>query len=81
MKQWPSWMGTVLYILFAGNVFFVKRLVDKIDTMESTVWSMRSEMAVLRISLDNAMINTRDCCVRKAFHGQAVRKRQEPVTI
>lgn len=39
---------TLIVVLFGMNIFFVKRLVDKIDSLESTVWQLRSDVAILQ---------------------------------
>lgn len=44
--------AALLAILFSGNVFFVKRLVDKIDSLETTVWTLRQDVVILSIKLD-----------------------------
>lgn len=36
-----------LGILFAGNLFFLKRLVDKIDDIEKITWALRQQVVVL----------------------------------
>lgn len=52
----PKWVvgitTTMISVLFAGNVFFVNKLVNKIDATEQIVWQLRQEIAVLKVSVD-----------------------------
>lgn len=43
----------LITLLVSGNLFFIKRLVDKIETMEATVWQLRQEVVVLSFRIDN----------------------------
>lgn len=53
----------ILFSIFlAGNAFFIKRLVDKIDSTEAIVWSLRQEVAVLKISIENIHSQTLKTC-------------------
>ena len=40
-------------LFLAGNLFFVKRLVDKIDSTESVVWQLRQNVVVLEVTVNN----------------------------
>lgn len=40
-------MAGIISILFAGNIFFVSRLVSKIDSIIDEVWGLRQEVTVL----------------------------------
>lgn len=53
LKLIVSTLGVLLSILFGGNVFFIKRLVDKIDSTEQTVAKLRQSVVVLEILFDN----------------------------
>lgn len=46
-------LGIALSILFASNTFFVKRLVDKLDSMELIVWQLRQDIVVLQAMSHN----------------------------
>lgn len=39
-------------ILLSGNIFFVKRLVDRLDSNEAMIFQLRQEMAVLSARFD-----------------------------
>ncbi len=57
--------GIVLSILFAGNVYFIKNLVDKLEQTETSVWQLKVEVAGLAARLG-------ECArIRKGdYHGQ-----------
>jgi len=42
----------VLVALLSVNIFFVKRLVDKLDSNEMMIFQLRQEMAVLSARFD-----------------------------
>lgn len=46
-------VGLLVSILFAGNVYFIKRLVDKIDSTEQMVVELRIEVAQLQRELQD----------------------------
>lgn len=46
-------LGIILTILFAGNVYFIKRLVDQIDSTEQMVVELRIQVAQLQLELQN----------------------------
>lgn len=39
-------------ILFAGNVFFVARLVEQLDGTREMVWQLRQEVVVLSAKVE-----------------------------
>lgn len=43
--------GIVLGLLFSGNIFFIKRLVDQLDKTGETMRRIEIEVAVLRTQL------------------------------
>lgn len=47
---WPVISGVVV-VLFSGNLYFAKRTIDRLDSIEQLAWSLRQEMAVLRATL------------------------------
>jgi hypothetical protein len=42
----------IISILFAGNIFFVARLVSKIDGVIDEVWSLRQQITLLNYRVD-----------------------------
>lgn len=54
LKSVASWCVVgLLTIMFSSNIFFVKRIVDKLDTTEQSVYALRVEIATLRTQLDD----------------------------
>lgn len=45
--------SAVLGILFAGNLFFINRLVTQLDVTSEIVRQLRQEVVVLRLTVDN----------------------------
>jgi hypothetical protein len=52
----PKWAqttgGVVISVLFAGNVFFVARLVDQLDATREMVWQLRQEVVLLTAKVE-----------------------------
>lgn len=52
-----SWMigciGLLITTLMAGNAFFIKRLVDRIDITNDMMWTLRQDVAIMKIAIDN----------------------------
>lgn len=48
------WVASLISVLFFMNGFFIKRLVDKIDSLESIVYSLRQEVAVMHATMEVA---------------------------
>ena len=38
----------IIAVLFTGNIYFVKRLVDKLESLEGIVWQLRQDVVVLQ---------------------------------
>lgn len=57
---WPVISGVVT-VLFAGNLYFAKRTIDRLDSIEQLAWSLRQEMAVLRATLTPATSTSLGC--------------------
>lgn len=57
----------MLSILFAGNVFFVARLVEKLDRTENAVWELKIQVISMKSSIDvfNEKIEQRAATVKK----------------
>jgi len=51
---------SVLVVLFSGNVYFVKKLVDKVESNEVIMFSLRQEVAVLNARFDTLAQVTRN---------------------
>jgi hypothetical protein len=53
----PLWAqaigGALIGILFAGNAFFVARLVEQLDGTREQVWQLRQEVVVLSSRVEN----------------------------
>lgn len=48
-KSIAKWvMATSIMMMLSSNVYFIKRLVDKIDSTEQTVYALREEIATLK---------------------------------
>ena len=61
-KEDLTWLKTtVIGLLLAGNGFFIKRLVDKLDANTEVTWQLRQDVVVLQ-----ALYNERkkNCIVR-----------------
>lgn len=43
---------TVLTLLVSGNLFFIKRLVDKLENVENMMWQQRQEITLLSYRMD-----------------------------
>lgn len=41
--------------LVGGNIFFIKRLVDKIESTELMVWSLRQDVVLLKYSVEHLL--------------------------
>lgn len=66
---------TFISLLFAGNVFFIKRLVDKLESTEAIVWELRQQVAILKITIDNMSIQSTSLCrKKKAHYGEAIQE-------
>lgn len=57
MVEFPSYLitltGIVFSLLLAGNIFFVKRLVERIDETACAVQKVQIDVAVLRERVSN----------------------------
>lgn len=47
-----SWGAMLIAILFSGNIFWLHRLIDKIDTLELSVWDLRQQVTILRVTIE-----------------------------
>ncbi len=47
-------MGTAIMCMLSSNVFFIKRLIDKIDSTEQTVYALREEIATMKAQINEA---------------------------
>lgn len=48
-KSMAKWvMATSFMMILSSNVYFIKRMVDKIDSTEQTVYALREEIATLK---------------------------------
>jgi hypothetical protein len=53
MPKWAQAIGgSIIAILFAGNVFFVARLVEQLDATREQVWALRQDVVVLTARMD-----------------------------
>lgn len=43
----------IIGVLFSGNIFFVKRLVDQLDSVREIVWQLRQDVVVLQTKGEN----------------------------
>ena len=39
---------SIIGVMLTGNVFFVKRLVDQLDSLREIVWQLRQDVVVLQ---------------------------------
>lgn len=51
MKSVDAMRDTLLAVLFASNVFFVKNLVDKLESTDASVQLLKIEVSVLTARL------------------------------
>lgn len=52
-KSIARWvMATAIMMMLSSNVYFIKRLVDKIDQTEQTVYALREEIATLKAQIN-----------------------------
>lgn len=42
---------SIIAVLFAGNVWFARRTVERLDSIELSVWAMKADIAVLQATL------------------------------
>lgn len=45
--------GFIISALLAGNMYFISRLIDKVDKIEETTWGLKQEVLVLKISFES----------------------------
>lgn len=45
-------VAAVITLLLSGNIYFVKRQLDRMDSMEMITFSLRQEVAVLSARFD-----------------------------
>lgn len=43
----------IIGCLFSGNIYFLKHSLDRLDSMESVVWGLKQEIAVLHATMSN----------------------------
>lgn len=57
MYEIPQWgvmfLGGVLSFMMGGNIYFVKRLVDRIDATANAVQNIQIDVAVLRSKISD----------------------------
>lgn len=46
-------IAMLITTLMAGNAFFIKRLVDRIDVTNDMMWTLRQDVAIMKIAIDN----------------------------
>lgn len=44
--------GFIIVALLSGNLFFVSRLIDKVERTEERVWELRQDIVVLQGAFD-----------------------------
>jgi hypothetical protein len=54
-KQILVYTATVtIGLLLSGNIYFVKRLVDKLDIIGEEVWTLRQQVTLLNYKVDHS---------------------------
>lgn len=48
---------SVVTLLLAGNTYFIKHSLDRLDSIETMVWSLRQEIAVLNATVSRTSHN------------------------
>lgn len=48
-------MSVIISLLFAGNIFFIVRLVDKVERAEESTWQLRQDVAIVKVTLDTLL--------------------------
>lgn len=49
LKQLIRWaLSGIISFLMMGNLFFIKRLVDRVDAQTDIVWQLRQDVVVLK---------------------------------
>lgn len=43
---------TVIGVLFAGNIFFITRLIAKTETLTDEMWNLRQQVTIITYRLD-----------------------------
>lgn len=52
LKSLLSWIGSALFtVLFLGNIYFMKRLVDKLDITEQNVIGLGKDVIKLKVKI------------------------------
>lgn len=48
-----TWAKTVIIgLLLSGNAFFIKRLVDKVESNSEITWQLRQDVVVLKTTFE-----------------------------
>lgn len=62
----------IFSVLFAGNIYFVKRLVDQLDNQglrqdksNEVLWQLRQDVTILKIAFDQKQLSC-----KKIFKGE-----------
>lgn len=52
-KKINAWIASVLgMLLLSGNIYFVKRLVDRLDEQGTMIWQLRQDVVILKLTID-----------------------------
>lgn len=63
-------MGAMLSLLVAANSYFVKRLVDQLDATREIVWSLRQEVVILKLTVNNLVLKHKEISIENVLGGE-----------
>lgn len=66
-------LHVVTGLLLSGNIFFIKRLVDQLDSIALGLWEQKAEIAILKISHENLKR-----CIKKHYGEKIHEERRDP---
>ena len=55
-----SSIAFILMTLLAGNIYFVKGLVEKVNSTETIMWELKQQIVVLNLKLEELQNRERD---------------------
>lgn len=48
-----NFVYALMTLLVSGNMFFIKRLVDRLESVEERVWQLRQEVVIMGMRVDS----------------------------
>lgn len=66
---WSS-ISAVIATLFAGNMWFAGRMVDRLDSLELSVWQLKQNVAVLEATISRSSFQRSNLSLMRGHLGQ-----------